>query len=129
MTIAAPAAPAAGFRIIALAGMNPPRLLPPRHNAVFPRCRMGKGRAAGSLYLPQKGGGRSRLARSGGGRGRRSGIGRRIRDRCPLTARRYIPPRLAPVAELVDAPDSKSGGLTPVLVRVRPGAPIPSQAP
>src|SRR5436305_4640890 len=35
----------------------------------------------------------------------------------------YIPARLAPVAELVDAPDSKSGGLTPVLVRVRPGAP------
>ena len=29
----------------------------------------------------------------------------------------------APVAELVDAPDSKSGGFTSVLVRVRPGAP------
>jgi hypothetical protein len=28
------------------------------------------------------------------------------------------------VAELVDAPDSKSGFLTEVLVRVRPGAPI-----
>jgi hypothetical protein len=31
----------------------------------------------------------------------------------------------APVAELVDAPDSKSGGFTSVLVRVRPGAPPP----
>ena len=30
----------------------------------------------------------------------------------------------APVAELVDAPDSKSGFLTEVLVRVRPGAPL-----
>ena len=30
----------------------------------------------------------------------------------------------APVAELVDAPDSKSGGFTSVLVRVRPGAPF-----
>ena len=30
---------------------------------------------------------------------------------------------VAPVAELVDAPDSKSGGFTSVLVRVRPGAP------
>jgi hypothetical protein len=29
------------------------------------------------------------------------------------------------VAELVDAPDSKSGFLTEVLVRVRPGAPSP----
>src|SRR5262245_58904408 len=29
----------------------------------------------------------------------------------------------APVAELVDAPDSKSGGFTSVLLRVRPGAP------
>ena len=29
----------------------------------------------------------------------------------------------APVAELVDAPDSKSGGLRAVSVRVRPGAP------
>src|SRR4051794_11509659 len=29
----------------------------------------------------------------------------------------------APVAELVDAPDSKSGGRKVVLVRVRPGAP------
>ena len=32
-------------------------------------------------------------------------------------------PQRAPVAELVDAPDSKSGFLTEVLVRVRPGAP------
>src|SRR3954470_16464459 len=32
-------------------------------------------------------------------------------------------PAGAPVAELVDAPDSKSGGFTSVLVRVRPGAP------
>ena len=30
----------------------------------------------------------------------------------------------APVAELVDAPDSKSGGLWAVSVRVRPGAPF-----
>ena len=29
----------------------------------------------------------------------------------------------APVAELVDAPDSKSGGFRAVSVRVRPGAP------
>src|SRR5690606_2354881 len=37
---------------------------------------------------------------------------------------RYDPtPWSAPVAELVDAPDSKSGGFTSVLVRVRPGAP------
>src|SRR3954466_577395 len=37
----------------------------------------------------------------------------------------FIPgaPQRAPVAELVDAPDSKSGFLTEVLVRVRPGAP------
>ena len=34
----------------------------------------------------------------------------------------------APVAELVDAPDSKSGGFTSVLVRVRPGAPFHAQA-
>jgi hypothetical protein len=33
----------------------------------------------------------------------------------------------APVAELVDAPDSKSGFLTEVLVRVRPGAPAIKQ--
>jgi hypothetical protein len=31
--------------------------------------------------------------------------------------------RTAPVAELVDAPDSKSGDGNIVLVRVRPGAP------
>src|SRR5688572_15511586 len=37
------------------------------------------------------------------------------------TARRSAPG--APVAELVDAPDSKSGFFTEVLVRVRPGAP------
>jgi hypothetical protein len=55
-------------------------------------------------------------------RSERSGI-------CTLT--RPSPPVLstphAPVAELVDAPDSKSGGLTPVLVRVRPGAPQQNQ--
>jgi hypothetical protein len=56
----------------------------------------------------------------------RSGRGRGI---CTLTL--PCPPVLstphAPVAELVDAPDSKSGGLTPVLVRVRPGAPQQNQ--
>src|SRR5262249_5332018 len=41
----------------------------------------------------------------------------------PLPFAAMIPPP-APVAEVVDAPDSKSGGLTPVLVRVRPGAPV-----
>jgi uncharacterized protein len=35
---------------------------------------------------------------------------------------------LAPVAELVDAPDSKSGDGNIVLVRVRPGAPVQSRA-
>src|SRR5262245_47850545 len=32
-------------------------------------------------------------------------------------------PTGCPCGEMVDAPDSKSGGLTPVLVRLRPGAP------
>ena len=32
---------------------------------------------------------------------------------------------IAPVAELVDAPDSKSGDGNIVLVRNRPGAPVP----
>jgi hypothetical protein len=36
----------------------------------------------------------------------------------------YGPLNLAPVAESVDAPDSKSGGRKVVLVRVRPGAPL-----
>jgi hypothetical protein len=45
-------------------------------------------------------------------------------DRVPVLG--FIPgaPQRAPVAELVDAPDSKSGFLTEVLVRVRPGAPV-----
>ena len=45
----------------------------------------------------------------------RAAAGRLPSERAPVGA---------PVAELVDAPDSKSGGFTSVLVRVRPGAPF-----
>src|SRR5260370_7224949 len=51
MTIAAPA----GLRIMALAGIAPPRLPPPRHNAAPPRCRLGKGRARARFTSPGKG--------------------------------------------------------------------------
>src|SRR3954462_14209678 len=46
-------------------------------------------------------------------------------SRPPLTrvAGACYPPAQAPVAELVDAPDSKSGFRKEVLVRLRPGAP------
>src|ERR1700694_1868295 len=57
MTIAAPpapTAPAVGFRILALAGMARPRLLPPRHSAAARRCRLGEGHAdwRGGLPFP-----------------------------------------------------------------------------
>src|SRR5260370_34835464 len=40
---------------MALAGMDPPRLPPPRHNAAPPRCRLGKGRARARFASPGKG--------------------------------------------------------------------------